>query len=84
MSKQLPDADLVEKIWSLAPGVRISTLILSVIEANSRDSAAIVKIFLNVIVAMSRQHGSPMRLSLASLLRDAADQIERPLVRHET
>ena len=79
MSKPLPNNDdLVERgVWSMDLGLRIKILTLSIIEANSKDMTQIARTFLNVIVLMAKQYRAPMRVTVANISRDAADEIER-------
>lgn len=65
-------------IWKLHPVERMSTLLMTIIQCNSRDTMKCISGFLAMITAMAAVCGTESRVKFVGMLRDCADEIERP------
>jgi hypothetical protein len=86
MPKPPDNSDLIEACWQIPINLRVKILILSLVQANSKDTFAIINSFLNIISNMARLHRPSTRLALANQLRACAGEIEQSItaVKHET
>lgn len=69
--------DVRSSMWDLHSIERASTLILTLVHMHQADAIGIVRGLLATIKAMTTLHDAAKRFTIAEMLRDAADQIER-------
>lgn len=69
----------IDLVMALPPNMRLPVLIRSIFEMH-RTTDKITKALLDMLIAMSQQHSTQARCELANLFRDAADEIEAPLL----
>jgi hypothetical protein len=76
---KLPSDANMQRILDLPIAERVIGLVISVIEADRKNSIAIIKTFLAIIESIANAQGSASRFAFADLLHKCANEIERPV-----